>query len=602
MGGSTPFVELVNKISPGVVEAFPPGPITTLPNGVKHAIGWVDAPCLIYHRTSNGQLGFARTFGKLLSNIRGNIEFELAHLDGVIVSFDVQTPKNKAVSRKPTDQTVRTPYEGNEIPTTLDEQIACWKSFLAARVEIFHDLHAHMNEEEVRNNPLNYPLPPDSAELAELKKNFPDQQHYSFQHHLSNKAYKALLLSVICPKILDNLFIPDGKWVMVRAPRFHQLKQGSKMLENWDPRLNIPYFEADAWVGHISSMFSGVSSDRPSHVEIYGPDGDLLNSLLLSSAARIGENLKFSNSVRIIRGQWASYRNSAIYLNDFYQAIQNLCSAMENVEWTHPVVIFVAFHMLAGGNDYVNDSLINGLGAKTLFDTFKEDGQAFAKDFVQVCYRIDETGVKKPQEFIVQPEALGRMLICAYARRLPSLKLNPANVEGSLALIQNSTQKLVKKDLVVKSIHEIAALAGQLSWTMTYFAAATWDIPVPDPFDTFEGIPIWGFQQNSSEIDKFGHVDAQWSKIAHTNHLIYRWSNPDVSKRTKGLTGTAHLRPIIPIKAAIPHSLPKTVEPSQVFLNNDTAQGEIAPPVVRPPSTPKTMVKIRRTLGLPETK
>jgi len=497
----------------------------------KHII-LIDGPSYLQRRSSSLMDGYALTVGQLVNQIQAKVQHYLldSAVEAVLFLFDCGTPKNKTIFRKEkVGQTPETPFADRSMAATatLQQGMAAWAAKLLRDIVPFDDARADDLTMKIAASELDFQLPLDRKEVKSRQEANPAYVAYSYEDCLSNKAFKRLLYDIVARHLLRSLIVPDGKWALVRAPEYAELREGT---EQKQPRAELlrQYEEADAILGY----FAGLFLDHDVYVD--SADGDAVSCLVLGSWARLraATNDKeplhagsFVNNVYVLQNQWASnYGNRLVDINRLFVKANLLLSVYKRpeygVHWKSPIVSLFAIIMMCGSNDYYNDRVMPDISTDTLFKTLLLHSSAFGNTFLQP--HLDrESGY---HHIVVNPDAFARLFVCCYRQRYNDTTLPVTDLKAALAELKKWDRAALRDKLPTED--QVYVAAANLSWALSYFSASSYRCKPPDPFEQYEGLSIWGYTLERSGPNEYGHAKAAQASKVHVKYLRWRSARP----------------------------------------------------------------------------
>jgi len=517
--------ELEELLGPGWYAKLSTEPVLKpVPGGKRKRVVIMDCPALLFLRTSKVLLGYAQTNRDLVQQLRSRVEAYLMQPDivGVIVLFDCKAVPVKSISRHGTGgSTAETPFHDPSMAATatLEQSMAAWAEYLSRSMQPTDDARSTNLAEPVPHSPLDWELGPDDKVIKERQAADPSYAVKSHKQRLENKGFKYLEYTVCGENLLSSgLEVPEGKWVLVRAPNYTALREGD-VFTAAKPELCVPFDEADAVVGYYAGLL------RDFDIDVDSIDGDVIMVLLMGSWRRLkaqpNPNVPFStesfyNRVRVLRSQWHSFANSSVLINEMFLGLQTVFGVLRNhgIQWENPVISAAALMMLCGGNDYVDSAMLPDLGTATLFRAFFQECRAFGDQFIKS--HLDP--VHGMQAIVVNPVAFARFVICAYRVRYGDSNLPVEQPERAFAMLRQQNRKKLESN--PPTLDSINVLCANLTWTLNKFAAPSYNRETPDPFLQHAGRSVFGYVLPTLETDSHGHAKAQRATTVDSQHLL----------------------------------------------------------------------------------
>lgn len=502
MGISSEVFAFAGKCSPGAIRQLEHK--FYFPKLSRPGIVLIDGPGLLQFRTSSAVQGYAHTIGDLVIQFQSRLSAYLSkeQVAAVIFYFDVATPEPKVLDPK---RSGRVPTTPTAIPNpTMEQGMAAWAAKLAADIVPFHDSSVERLADPslpVSQAEMNYQLPRSQKEIAESGCT----EEFSYEECMRNRHFKRLLYDIVLRRLLGGLYIPPDKWVLACGPK-HCLLADSNGEVIPRPELVPQANEADSILGYYASLFTDFD------IVVDSPDGDIINTMVMGSWPRIepskGE-LRFFNKVLILRNQWNPRNsNSMVDINQlfaFYNQFSPLCATKYSINVSNPIMVWTAINILAGGADYVEKSALPNIGPASAFRALMTYCDAFA-DLCQP--HLDSNGY---HHIILNPDAFGRLVVACYrVRGNPELSWN---LSDALETLRSKTQTAS----VPSTVDGVYVVCANISWTLSYFSAASFGCVPPDPFETRHGLSVWGYTKENDTVQRATRV--------HTEYLRWRSQN-----------------------------------------------------------------------------
>jgi hypothetical protein len=479
----------------------------------RPGIVYIDAPGWLQFRTSSFLVGYARVTGDLVNQFQSKLMayLEEESVSGIIFCFDIDTPAPKALQRH-SDGKLKIPQTPTSIENpTMEQGMAAWAEKMRTDIVAFHDSSAERILDPslpVSQQELNYQLPRGSKEIEEEAKVNPAvAEEFSYDGCMRNKHFKRLLYDIVLRHLLVNLMIPPKKWVLACGPK-HARLHDSTGAQPPKPELIPNGQEADSLVAYYASLFHDFD------FVVDGPDGDIANTLLLSSWTRMqpsnGE-LRFLNNVYVLRNQWQPrYPNSLLNINELFMLYNNIGSTMQEkhaVRWTNPVVLWTMVNLLVAGSDYIDKRMLPDIGLETAYKALIAHSRAFAEHLCGGHISADLTY----HYIVLNPDAFSHFYIACYKERVDATL--SWNLEEALAQLR---AKKSAKLASLPTAEQVYVLCANLSWVLSYSSAYGYGCAPPDPFEMRNGLSVWGFVKNE-RVERAERVNVQYLRHRSRN-------------------------------------------------------------------------------------
>jgi hypothetical protein len=436
-----------------------------------------------------------------------NIVEEVAHLvsfylhrpngtqqyDDIVVDLrcDLQTPGNKALTRKKTDATPSTPKHKHGDP------VLAWYNEFSFK----HGRSASQGEFDSQRA-MGFVLPLTTNQLKARGANL--KTATTLSDYLHNPHFKRLVNRVVYENVMNFVRFPtdhraEGSCVMIRGPGVAQLKTPS-ISGPIPSHLNFSYTEVDNVIGVISARCRHpLYPER--HCDLLvnstASDGDCFLVLAAArnramSPAAIDpptgwrktesvDDLEFSNSVTLIR--------SKVYydINELYRSIVELNRRRSSPDIPQKNPILAAFVPVILGYDkfdYISPGVFDGI----------RDGKFLPAyyDHIDCLANLVTSHPERPDQVLVNVNELGRLIMAAHSILYSKIELDwKQSYDHNYAILK---ERAIGRRITTRN--EVRVFAAQLSWALTYFTAQSYECEAPDPFERSPaGFSMWGYEK-----------------------------------------------------------------------------------------------------------
>lgn len=576
MGGDSAVItSFWAALMPDSVSYVAESPAFVIPNAPpgRKKVWLCDLPGWLMSRSSPTLQGRAYTFGDWLNHCRAKLEFYFKDIEveTVVAFLDVRSDPAKGILRQKDS-------DGSETPSVPITPPNGWETYLIEQSRQYHD-HAASFVHQETFPPLEILLPGEDDN---------SQGKFSFTNYMANRDFKyGFFVPFICKHLLKDFVIGAGKTVILRGKNT-ALGFRDGAVFDLPEDLVIPYTEADCIIGKYAAIF------KQHTVYVDSPDFDVVSNCLLTADLRLlkrafetridlepnpalrenstvtrgandGSTNKydiFTNQVYVVRGQWptrrpgpaapkaqgkanskgaedtddkAAGKNTVVDINQLFLGIHAMAADLRktyNVKIRNPVGDQVLIAMLCGRNDYIDKSLLPGIGSAAMFNGYFGYCRYFPSGLV--------TNHMRDGRFVgynVDVVALSLFVRAAYASRSKELgkavKFSNAVDDFHAIGVQIARNKAIARP----NIDTMRQIAVTATWTLDWYSRCCYDQTPSESTERVAGRSKFGWTwrqvplSNRQEVVQTSDVSIDWLlKLTHPEYRPECSTNPGLTK------------------------------------------------------------------------
>ena len=509
---------------------------TKLPDGTtKPVCVVIDAAGWLFKTYSFSNNRPAKTIGDLadVQIEKLNLYLKNPAVASVLFLFDRKTPYIKTVSRRQDDSTPETPFHLVASGFTGNEEqraAAAWRILLSQNRDATDRDGLRLSGTGTTST-RSFVLPPTKSTLSQQGPNAAGvdaagakRTEFAYEECLKNRHFKRWLSKELSSLILDAIEVPEGKSLIVSGPDMCVQKSNGQ-IDKPGEKYRYSYMEVDNAVGYWASVLA-----EEYDVDIDSEDGDCVITGLLGCHLRMrpghsvmGTDRAFINRLRLLRNQWTGQRSqtTVIDINNLYTALQYAHCALgkqHNIVVHNPIGNY-ALLAFAGGCDYVDGGMLQGVSKTVLLKTYFTYFPLFAQTLVS-------SHIDNPSQVTVNMDAFARLILCCYQNVRGKGKLGiPVDnlTEGCRILRENDNRTSGRPYPTPASVR---VLAGNICWTLTYFASGSVRTArLPDGLTQVGGLPVYGYTSTATDANSYGFNIVDHAEDANVHSL--NWKHKD---------------------------------------------------------------------------